>query len=281
VPEGEAEWHDSDGVLYNCTWYASHAQEGACQSYGIMYENFGMTANEACCACAAIQLATYGRTDSPKDWTDRPGKDTCATYAAEQWCTSTGGYGPAWDEDAWGTFDDHQRQGVSADEACVACGGGEACMDLTIGWVDSQNLTCGDYIQFELCTSGGDYGSNWHFPGNFSDYATNGQSAIEACCACGGGVAEGACAGESATFDAGWGDCATYEPGSPNHAFCAVDYDASQGMFAMHTCPHCGVCQQATTTGADTVTEISAASGAFRLTSVLAVALLSLFDFHF
>mmetsp|Transcript_34267 Transcript_34267/g.91826 ORF Transcript_34267/g.91826 Transcript_34267/m.91826 type:complete len:450 (+) Transcript_34267:339-1688(+) len=205
-----------------------------------------MTANQACCACAAVQLTVHGRADSPKEWMDRPYKNTCATYAAEQWCTSTGGYGPEWDMELWGAFDDYQRQGVSADEACAACGGGKACIDTTIGWEDSQGYTCGDYIDNGWCTSGGDYGSNWgasRFSGTFDDYATDGQSAVEACCACGGG-AEGACANGSATFDAGWGGCATYQPGGPNHAFCAVDYDASQGVLAMHTCPHCGACQQ-------------------------------------
>eukprot|EP00959_Pyramimonas_sp_CCMP1952_P059927 1251800-Pyramimonas_sp.AAC.1 len=57
----------------------------------------------------------------------------------------------------WGAFDDYQRQGVSADEACAACGGGKACIDTTIGWEDSQGYTCGDYIDNGWCTSGGDY----------------------------------------------------------------------------------------------------------------------------
>ena len=42
------EGHDSDGPVYNCEWYSSGNN---CLSYGDGFTNFGMTANEACCAC--------------------------------------------------------------------------------------------------------------------------------------------------------------------------------------------------------------------------------------
>merc|ERR1712150_145710 len=42
------DWHDSDGAQFTCEWY----EEGnRCAKYGNMYENFGKTANQACCAC--------------------------------------------------------------------------------------------------------------------------------------------------------------------------------------------------------------------------------------
>jgi hypothetical protein len=41
-------WYDADGQEYDCTWYA---QDGNCQLYGSELENFGYTANEACCVC--------------------------------------------------------------------------------------------------------------------------------------------------------------------------------------------------------------------------------------
>jgi hypothetical protein len=42
-------WYDSDGAVYNCDWYASGSNY--CADYGDWYENFGTTANQACCAC--------------------------------------------------------------------------------------------------------------------------------------------------------------------------------------------------------------------------------------
>jgi len=41
-------WHDSDGAMYNCAWYAGGTN---CANYGNGYENDGQTANTACCAC--------------------------------------------------------------------------------------------------------------------------------------------------------------------------------------------------------------------------------------
>lgn len=41
-------WYDSDGETFNCEWYA---QDNNCAAYGDMFENFGKTANEACCVC--------------------------------------------------------------------------------------------------------------------------------------------------------------------------------------------------------------------------------------
>jgi hypothetical protein len=49
VPRGRNKWYDADGADYDCDWYANKASN--CASYGDQYSNFGMTANEACCAC--------------------------------------------------------------------------------------------------------------------------------------------------------------------------------------------------------------------------------------
>merc|ERR1712038_64749 len=58
-PEG---WYDSDGPQYDCEWYG---QGSNCQAYGHLYENFGKTANEACCACGGGRSGTSSPTDSP------------------------------------------------------------------------------------------------------------------------------------------------------------------------------------------------------------------------
>ena len=47
-PNGE-DWYDSYGPTYNCEWYSQ--SEMYCEGDGNSYENFGMTANQACVAC--------------------------------------------------------------------------------------------------------------------------------------------------------------------------------------------------------------------------------------
>lgn len=47
---------------------------------------------------------------------------TCYEYASGQFCTPSGGYGPGWP--SLFTFEDHGIQGVTAKQACCACGGG-------------------------------------------------------------------------------------------------------------------------------------------------------------
>jgi len=46
--DSPSNWHDNDGVDYDCLWYA---QENNCENYGDQYENMDKTANEACCSC--------------------------------------------------------------------------------------------------------------------------------------------------------------------------------------------------------------------------------------
>lgn len=41
-------WYDSDGADFDCAFYA---EEGNCATFGYGFENFGYTANEACCVC--------------------------------------------------------------------------------------------------------------------------------------------------------------------------------------------------------------------------------------
>ncbi|KAK3252605.1 hypothetical protein CYMTET_38104 [Cymbomonas tetramitiformis] len=68
----------------------------------------------------------------------------------------------------------------------------ENCQD-TEEWADSEGFSCRDYYVQELCTIQGDYGNSsesllkWS-NASFSDYQMDDMSALEACCACGGGV---------------------------------------------------------------------------------------------
>ncbi|KAK3269074.1 hypothetical protein CYMTET_22465 [Cymbomonas tetramitiformis] len=96
--------------------------------------------------------------------------------------------------------------GGLSDHCCFEAGdgcdsdGGErpcflGCADIAYGggqnglWVDTTSATCEDYYVFNYCDESGGYGSGWSAKGGaFEDYAENGVSAVEACCACGGGV---------------------------------------------------------------------------------------------
>ncbi len=42
------DWHDADGEEYDCAWYSEFLR---CEKYGDLFENYGYTANEACCVC--------------------------------------------------------------------------------------------------------------------------------------------------------------------------------------------------------------------------------------
>ena len=46
---GINEWHDNGGVTFNCEWY--NRTNNACKLFGDKFENFNMTANDACCTC--------------------------------------------------------------------------------------------------------------------------------------------------------------------------------------------------------------------------------------
>merc|ERR1711862_909218 len=58
----------------------------------------------------------------------------------------------------------------------------------------------------------------------------------------GPGGAGGACVGDRAAFDSGYGDCGSYAQGGENHAYCAEDQDLNTGMVAAEVCPGCGRC---------------------------------------
>ena len=47
-PSELIDWYDSYGATYNCGYYEEYDY---CKDWGDGYTNFGMTANDACCAC--------------------------------------------------------------------------------------------------------------------------------------------------------------------------------------------------------------------------------------
>jgi hypothetical protein len=119
-------WYDIFGD--NCDWYASSPEN--CDWYGQYANKVGVTAFMACCACGGGSTApptpgpthavppptpspTYedgGCVDSPSDWYDNIG-DNCDWYASFP-------YNCDW----YGKFPN--KDGVTANMACCACGGG-------------------------------------------------------------------------------------------------------------------------------------------------------------
>lgn len=49
-PGWYGQWYDKDGPTYNCAWYAQDPSR-RCSQFGGSRDNFGYTANEACCIC--------------------------------------------------------------------------------------------------------------------------------------------------------------------------------------------------------------------------------------
>eukprot|EP00591_Stephanopyxis_turris_P010101 CAMPEP_0195510034 /NCGR_PEP_ID=MMETSP0794_2-20130614/2796_1 /TAXON_ID=515487 /ORGANISM="Stephanopyxis turris, Strain CCMP 815" /LENGTH=888 /DNA_ID=CAMNT_0040637381 /DNA_START=33 /DNA_END=2699 /DNA_ORIENTATION=+ len=122
-----SDWYDADGPSFDCEWYS----EGSNCQYGgdEQFSNFGMVANEACCACGGgvLESGTYSPTltpsptsepsnarpcqDDPPGWHDIFGSDyNCEWYDNGTNCEEHG--------DGYANF------GVTAKRACCACGGG-------------------------------------------------------------------------------------------------------------------------------------------------------------
>jgi alpha-tubulin suppressor-like RCC1 family protein len=66
--------------------------------------------------------------ETPDGWESSTGA-TCERYS-NGWCTPSGGYGSGW-YSSYGVFDDWAVNGISADEACCQCGGGQQVFPTT------------------------------------------------------------------------------------------------------------------------------------------------------
>ncbi|GFH52409.1 hypothetical protein CTEN210_08885 [Chaetoceros tenuissimus] len=69
-------WYDKDGPIFNCEWYVP----SNCKTFGDSLENFGMTANEACCACGGgTPTVSPSPTTSPYPTPAPPNNDVSST----------------------------------------------------------------------------------------------------------------------------------------------------------------------------------------------------------
>lgn len=71
-----------------------------------------------------------GCVDSPSNWVSggdsSSDQESCSVYASYNYCTSTGGEGSGW-KSSWGKISDWANSdGLSAADACCACGGGRS-----------------------------------------------------------------------------------------------------------------------------------------------------------
>merc|ERR1719163_1354967 len=65
------------------------------------------------------------------------------------------------------------------------------CSTEPADWRSAGLSDCATYVSSNYCTADGGYGSGWEPTfATFSIWATNGVTALQACCGCGGGVAE-------------------------------------------------------------------------------------------
>ena len=116
----EDDWHDIDGPMYNCEWYAEGSN---CAEYGYDFENEGYTAMMACCTCKEAHdndlgnspLATRSNTDDnplcedDASWYDQQGPDyTCEWYSEDLNRCKILGSG-------------YKNFGKTAKEACCIC----------------------------------------------------------------------------------------------------------------------------------------------------------------
>lgn len=115
---GNTDWHDTGGDKFSCTWYGSKASR--CPKYGSKYENGGMVANDACCACgggdfdddATADVCADATSNDGSPWHDEGGTATnCEWYAAKS--TRCKRYGHK-----------YAFEGRVANDACCVCDGG-------------------------------------------------------------------------------------------------------------------------------------------------------------
>ena len=61
------------------------------------------------------------------------------------------------------------------------------CQDSPIGWVDNEGDGCDFYSDLAWCTAAGGAGTGWTAGDTFEQFRSGGLTALQVCCACGGG----------------------------------------------------------------------------------------------
>lgn len=192
--DGKA-WHDDGGEAYNCAdWYN---EDAICERDGDAYAMDGFTGNTACCSCGGG--VTDGKAPDPVIPTEPPkcldsvfpdgspwhdNYDSTETYGCDYYAQQPQDCGIVSPNPAT------QGGGISAAQACCACGGG------SVG-SSPQQLTCKDKTNQDNSPWDDGFPSQPYNCQNFAvdqnacqDFGTDmndGMNANEACCTCGGG----------------------------------------------------------------------------------------------
>ena len=158
-------WYDIDGEDYNCNWYAFGTN---CEKYGNGYENFGTTANEACCACGGGTKNTVTPSISVSKETLSPAPTPSSVSPSKSSSTSPSAI-------PTGIPSITLSSSPSSSFSVAPTSG---CTDTPLGWFDADGelYDCKWYAQGNNCET---YGSG---------YMHLDKTANEACCACGGGT---------------------------------------------------------------------------------------------
>jgi len=191
LADGSGVWHDTYGAAQGgCdTFYTSDAN---CAKYGDTAKNEGWVANDACCACGGGVQAGQTQPTGPVQCYDHmlsSGLDWHDSYGVEN--------GRCFDWYDLGATERCSKNdamyGYSSYDACCSCGGGtdgaafeiqvEVCEDKTLSdgspWSDSYAQGTWSCEQYASATSGCEkYGDT---------SPTEGMTANDACCICGGG----------------------------------------------------------------------------------------------
>eukprot|EP00667_Euglena_gracilis_P006484 EG_transcript_6537 len=79
-------------------------------------------------------------------WTDRYGS-TCQDYVANQWCNSSGGYGPGWDfsQPGFSSFGARGMDDNTAPTACCGCGKNKCVKDVVLLIDQSSSIALSDW----------------------------------------------------------------------------------------------------------------------------------------
>jgi hypothetical protein len=186
-----------EGKVQTCKTYTEwvDAKDQNCDSYGTLCEgeapradvstdyflkvaHASMSALDACCNCGGGHNKSM-TCHNDAGWKDKEGYG-CQAYPA---AACIGGKPMQNDVQYTHVADEN---GVSALDACCHCGGGTGgpmCADMT-AWTDAEGKSCNHYEETAQCKDG--YPEETH--SDLKALAVDGTSALEACCACGGGV---------------------------------------------------------------------------------------------
>lgn len=257
------EWFDDVKAKYSCANYYTPKASTKCSTDGKKYMYLGMRAVDACCACGGGSTSAFGLALAENSstapvtttsavvacvpqagWTHPSYGDNCGDYraatettpagasykfrcdpvAAAACCScvveatgalggssgsnnasattaqcftrlsngrpwlDAGGFGCKWykKNEACGSYaNDYMSDGLTANDACCECGGGQKCLDYFedgLQWHDMGGLAynCSWYAIGKRCSK---FGSRY-------PSVSKGTFAKDACCACGGGTPE-------------------------------------------------------------------------------------------